>query len=371
MGRETSEILEDLDMAAYLDNQGLEYREKTGASGPQLNLKYCPACGDHKWRTWLNAETGLGNCFHGDCHVKTYNKWKFIREHLGNPPPRLVAEHIKKVAGELGWVSKRRYKPKPKVVEVEPAEVVLPTDCVMLPDANGNNLAYLEERGIDSELAKTYRLRYCIRGSISYESAIGEREEQFWGGRVVIPVYDLRGRLVNFQGRDITGKSARKYIFPPGLPSAGKFLYAGHLARGAKEVIVTEGVFDVMSIRAALQHDRDLHEVAAVATFGMHLSDNDSDDDQVGAFIKLKRTGLGKVTFMWDSEPKAIKNAVAAATRLSRLGLQVKVAVLPEGKDPNDCTPDEIAQSYYSALDVRSLKSRRELLRLTLVPSSI
>lgn len=371
MSREINEILADLDIAAYLDNQGLEYREKTGASGPQLNLHYCPACGDSKWRTWLNSDTGLGNCFHGDCHVKTFNKWKFIREHLGNPPARLVAEHIKKVAGELGWVSKRRPKPKAKVVETEPEEVTLPTDCVMLPDEDGNNLAYLEERGIDAEMAETYRLRYCIRGSIFYQNSVGEREEQYWGGRVVIPVYDLHGRLVNFQGRDITGKSPRKYIFPPGLPSAGKFLYAGHLARGAKEVIVGEGVFDVMSVRAALRRSPDLHDVAAVATFGMHLSDNDSENDQVGAFIKLKRTGLGRVTFMWDSEPKAIKNAVEAATRLSRLGLQVRVAVLPEGKDPNECSPAEISQAYYSALDVRSLSSRRELLRLSMSPSSI
>lgn len=360
-GSELSEALDNLDIQTFLDMEAIEYKEKTGSSGPQLNLKYCPACGDSKWRTWLNQESGLGNCFHGDCHVKTFNKYSFIREYMGNPPAKDVVTKIKRVSAGMGW------RPKKKVIrptlEVALEAVDLPTRCIPLPDSEGNNLAYLEDRGINSEMAKEFRLHYCVDGHFSYQTAIGEREEQYYGERVVVPIFDMLGRMVTFQGRDVTGKSVRKYLFPPGLPTSGKFLYASHTLKGKKEIAVSEGVFDVYSLLSAFRADPDLRDVGATATFGMHLSDNLSADDQIGCFIKLKSLGLERVTFFWDSEKRAIKKAFEAATRLSRLGLTARVAILPADKDPNESTSEEIVHAYYSAHDVTTPGGKKALLR--------
>ena len=356
---ELQEALDMLDMGHFLEHEGIEYREKTGSSDDQYNLHYCPACGDSKWRVWMNQETGLGNCFHGDCHVKTFNKYSFIREYLDNPPAKDVVAYIKRVSADMGWKPKRKAK-APVVTVLKEAE--LPTGCINLPDVNGNNLAYLDERGIDGKLAKEFRLMYCENGSFFYESSIREREEQFYGKRVIIPVFDLHGQMVTFQGRDILGTSSRKYLFPPGLPSSGRYLYGGHLVKGKAELAIGEGVFDAIALTAAFRTDPDLAEVGAVATFGMHLSD-DGADGQVSYFMTLKRMGLKRVTFFWDSEKRAIKNAMEAAEKLSKLGLTARVAILPPDQDPNESSSDQIIYSYYNAHDLKAPAGRRELLR--------
>lgn len=353
------EILEHFDMQTFLDYEGIEYREKMGGSGPQLNLKYCPACGDSKWRTWLNQETGLGNCFRGSCQ-KGYNKWVFVREYLNNPPPAEVLKHIERVVAESGWRPKR--KPQPRApIGVSLCE--LPTDCIALPDVNGNNLAYLDERGIDGKLAAEFGLLYCRNGNYAFENPMREREQQYYGERVIIPLFDLHGSRINFQGRDITGKSSRKYLFPPGLPASGKYLYAGHLVQGKEELAVGEGVFDAISLTAAFRADADLKNVGAVATYGMHLSDDSDGGSQVSYFLTLRRLGLKRVTFMWDSEKHALKRALKAAKKLASLGLKARVAVLPTGKDPNDAGQKAIIHAYYNAHDVSTPAGIRELLR--------
>lgn len=359
---ELQEMLDSLDLGAYLDYEGIEYREKTGSSGDQYNLHYCPACGDSKWRVWMNQESGLGNCFHGDCHLKTFNKWSFIREHLGNPHNRDVIEHIKQVSRALGWRPKRV---KPEKPVSAPALIVsdLPTACIPLPDINGNNLDYLEKRGINGKLAERFALHYCFDGSYSFANSLGEREQQFYGKRVIIPLFDYEGRMISFQGRDTTGQSPRKYLFPPGKPSAGKFLWAGHLARGKSELVLVEGVMDAMSAYAAFDAEAGLSDVAVAATFGMHLSSGNSGDDQLAYLIRLKHEGLKRVTFMWDSEPRAIKAAMNAAQLVTGVGLDVRIAILPDGKDPNDCLGEEIIHAYYNAVAPESFSGRKALTR--------
>ncbi len=99
MKEEIIEILEKIDIEAYLDREGIEYRGPYGSSGLQLNLKTCPVCGGDKWKVFLNAESGLGNCFSGSCDTK-FNKWKFIRAHteLGG---HALDEHIMAVGAEI------------------------------------------------------------------------------------------------------------------------------------------------------------------------------------------------------------------------------------------------------------------------------
>ena len=90
-------------------------------------------------------------------------------------------------------------------------------------------------------------------GHFKAEKEDGDVWYQDFSSRVIIPVYDLRGNLVTFQGRDITGKSDRKYLFPVGLPSTGRFLFNGHVAfNGCREILIGEGAFDVMAQQKAI-----------------------------------------------------------------------------------------------------------------------
>ncbi len=79
--------------------------------------------------------------------------------------------------------------------------------------------------------------------------------------RLLIPVYDLDGKLVTFQGRDIIGDQDAKYLFPPALPGTGRFLYNGHNAVRARRIAMGEGAFDVFSLKAAIDGESDLRDI--------------------------------------------------------------------------------------------------------------
>lgn len=352
---ELNELLEALDLESYLDHVGIEYRTRPGSSGRQLNIKCCPSCGDSNWKVYANELSGLGNCFKGSCVLGTFNKYKFIRAYLGEPSGAEVVRHIKEVAGAIGW------RPRRIASAVEYGEVSIPSS-IELPDSEGNNLAYLQDRGVTNDLARFFALRYCHAGGFIANTGAGEIRQDY-SGRVIIPVFDLDGTLKTFQGRDITGRKEPKYLFPPGLSASGKFLYNGHNAWQSEHVVVGEGAFDVISIHAALQDDPALRHVAAIGTFGMHLSAGHDGGDQLDAFLTLRSNRLRTVTFMWDSEPPALKAAMSAAKKLRGVGLRANVAILPRGKDPNEVQPSVVRQSFLEAHDPNSESGMRAILK--------
>lgn len=355
MGDNTlKEVLDSIDLESYLDREGIDYKNTRGSSGAQLNLKECPVCGGSKWKVFLNTETGLGNCFHGDCEKK-FNKYSFISAHLGSPDSKKVREHLRFVAREMGWRAPRKTS-----VAVEMNDELILPESFSFPIKGKSNLRYLANRGISAEVARYFNLRYCSRGSFKYH--IGEKLcEQGYDHRIIIPIFDLDGKMVSFQGRDITEEAEKKYLFPPGFASTGKYIYNGHNAVGAKRIVINEGAFDVIAAKIALDEDMQLRDVVAVGSFGKHLSNGSMDGgDQLAQLIALKQDGLEEVTFMWDGEPLAVEAACRASIEVSKIGLRVRIAILPAGKDPNEVPSSVVRDAYYGAV----FASRGNLVRL-------
>ena len=73
-----AELMDSISAEDILEYFGARYKRTTGSHGHQLNVRECPLCGGGNWKVYLNEETGLGNCFHGDCQVK-FNKFKLLR----------------------------------------------------------------------------------------------------------------------------------------------------------------------------------------------------------------------------------------------------------------------------------------------------
>lgn len=338
-----AELLGHIDVESYLDREGIDYKLTRGSSGEQLNLRECPVCGGSEWKVYLNADSGLGNCFHGSCESH-FNKWSFIRAYLSDSSTGDVFRHIKAVSKEHGW----RPKKKAVVVEEDDTELKFP-DSVLLP-FKGKNITYLASRGINADIAEYFRLRYCADGMFWYKNE-GNVRYQSYAKRVIIPIYDIEGNLVSFQGRDIAGDADRKYLFPPGFASTGKFLFNGQNAVGAKSIVLNEGAFDVMATKVALDEDPELRAVVPVGSFGKHLSEG-GDNDQVAQLIKLKSMGLREVTFMWDSERSTTLAAIKTALKVSTIGIKARLAVLPEGKDPNEVPPHIVRESYANAVTI-------------------
>jgi len=335
-----SEISEQLDLEFWADREGVPYILSRGRSGMQMNFLECPECGDRKWKVYLNAETGAGNCFRCE---ETYSKLKFIKSQTGLEW-REVADHCVAVLREQGWRPKRTTS-----VAVEYEAVKFP-DSYELPTETGDNLLYLEERGVDGVMAKYFHLRMCEKGWWNFLKEDGSKGGQKFDMRIIIPVFDLDGTFVTYQGRDITGTSERRYLFPKGLPGTGRYLLNGQNAHGSKRMCVGEGAFDIMATKKALDEDVGLRDVVVIGTFGKHLSYGDPEgNDQLGRFLKLKREGLSEVTMMWDGTWDALKAALDAGKMLTRCGLRVKIAKLPLDHDPNEVLPEVVRGAFYAA----------------------
>lgn len=340
--RLTADDVAELDLEFFFSRESLPYKTSRGSSGYQINTKHCPFCGDNRWRTYMNAETGAGNCF--VCNA-SFNATKFIHAYLGASWVETF-NFIAALLKEQGWRPKRTMS---AVVEDESKTVKLP-GSIELPTPDGQNLAYLEQRGIGAEIVKYFHLRWCQFGWFDAKDDEGKPWRQFFNDTVIIPVYDLDGKLMTFQGRDLTGKRASKYLFPMGLPGTGRYLFNGHNVQATSEIAMGEGAFDVAAMKAAFDSDTRTRHVVSVGSFGKHLSYGSEDgNDQLGRFLQLKRRGVKSVVIMWDGEEKALVAALNVGKLLTGIGLVARIALLPAGKDPNEVLPEVVVAAYLEA----------------------
>lgn len=339
-----AELLAAIDVEDYLDHEGIDYKETHGSHGRQANIRTCPVCGGSSWKVYIGLDTGLGNCFHGSCEAK-FNKWSFIKAHIGVDKVGLVIEHLERTAKDLGWRPKRTVS----AATFTPDQLKLPIS-IPLPTPEGQNLQYLESRGVSGEMAAYFHLRFCEDAWWNFTKPDGKPGGQNFGMRIIIPVFDVDGTLVTFQGRDLTGASDRKYLFPSTLPGTGRFLYNGHNAMRAKRVVMNEGAFDVIATKIAVDEESALRDIVPIGSFGKHLSVSASEtNDQMNRFIQLKAAGLEEVIIMWDGEPQALVDAIVAGEKLQKIGLRVKIALLPKGKDPNEVHPQVVRECIWKA----------------------
>lgn len=354
MNAEFQEALETLDIESWLDREGVRYKQARGASGRQLNVKECPCCGNSNYKVYLNADTGLGNCFSGDCEEK-FNKWKFISKYL-NLSNREAVEHIKAVAKEQGW---RPPKRESAPVNIK-GELKLPNSYAL--PVGRRNLKYLDNRNITGDVAKYFNLRFCLHGRFDYkDDEDGKLKFQDYSNRIIIPIFDLDGEMVSFQGRDTTGSADKKYLFPPGFAATGTHLYNGHNAIGAEHIVMNEGVFDVAATKIALDGEMALRSVVPVGSFGKHLSVGD-ENSQLAKILTLRAQGLKTVTFLWDGERQAIKDAVAAALLLNSCGIVARVGILPKDKDPNEVAASVVRAAFWQATVINDTSALKLLM---------
>jgi DNA primase len=351
---EIDQALAKIDLATYLDQQGVAYTESYGTNGLQLNIHECPVCHAGGRKTYVNAETGLGKCFHGACQFG-FNRFKLVRA-VSGMSGRDLDDHIASIAENQGWMPKRPRK------EIIRTDLKLPTKCIALPVNGKSNIAYLAQRRIKSGTAGWFHLSYCDNGWWGYKTLEGDKWMNF-GERVIIPVLDLEGKMVSFQGRDITGERDPKYLFPPGYAVAGSHIYNAHNWRDGvhNHIIIGEGAFDAWSIHQAIQDVPSCESMLPVATFGMHLSEG--PNGQVAKLLALKERGLRHITFMWDSEKKALALAIKEGLKLAGLGFTTRLALLPPGADPNELSkgvptpPDMIVSAVFKATVINRISA--------------
>lgn len=355
----TESAYEQVTPEDFLEHEGIEYRATSGSRGPQFNIKTCPVCGGSKWKVYLSQESGFGNCFHGSCGAN-FNLWTFAKAHMQTTDNRAVGELFDRIAGLGGW-KPRKGTARRQVVSPLEGTLKLPTS-IPVPD---QNFPYLADRGVSVEMARAFGLRMCLDGAFKCIKEDGTSWLMPFSGRLLIPVYDLSGQLVTFQGRDTTGKLEPKYLFPPRLPSTARFIYNGHRALTGRweHMVLGEGAFDVFAIQEAIDQ-AGMPSTGAGGSFGKKLTLDASlgQQSQLQALLALKAVGLRRITIMWDGERKAVASALEAAAMLKGYGFETSIAFLPREKDPSDICVLTRIKSILSAVPYsRSLATKLRL----------
>jgi DNA primase len=223
--------------------------------------------------------------------------------------------------------------------------------------------AYLEQRGIDTGIARHFGLGWAPEGwetlltfmkgekvpeealiaaglAVARENRAGAYDR--FRGRLLFPIRDLQGRVVAFGGRGF-GDEQPKYLNSPETPlyTKGNLLYAADLARttiqSENRALLVEGYVDCIM---AHQHGF----TGTVAALGTAFTP---------AQLALLRRYCDEVITFFDADAAGQKAAARAEELLEPTGrsmawavnrsgafegagtLRVKVALLPAGHDPD------------------------------------
>ncbi len=155
-------------------------------------------------------------------------------------------------------------------------------------------------------------------------------------GRIMFPIADSSGRVIAFSGRifEDDGKSA-KYLNSPDTPIFQKSMVLYGLDRAKESIrknnfsILVEGQMDlVLSHQAGYKN--------TVATSGTALSDATVSKENLVSNLGLVRRLSTNIVIAFDADRAGFEASGRAARIALSLGMDVKVAKMPEGIDPAD-----------------------------------
>jgi DNA primase len=177
----------------------------------------------------------------------------------------------------------------------------------------------LKKKGYDAGLLEQAGLAISRSGSSGYYDR--------FRGRVMFTLKDHRGNVVGFSGRvlDPTAKEA-KYINTSETPVyiKGNVLYGLDVTRGAiqkeNEAIVMEGELDLIS-----SFQEGISNVVAIK--GSALTEG---------HVNLIRRYTEKLAFALDSDVAGDAASRRGIEIADRAGLDMRVVILPSGKDPDE-----------------------------------
>ncbi len=144
--------------------------------------------------------------------------------------------------------------------------------------------------------------------------------------RVMFPIINIRGNVVGFSGRAMPGsdKEIAKYVNTSDTPVYKKSenLFGINYAKNncSEQIILVEGNMDVISLHQAGFNN-------AVAPLGTAFT-----PEQVNLIARYTK----EIVLMLDADAAGQKAIRRASQMLENTGLNVRVVVIPDGKDPDE-----------------------------------
>lgn len=313
----------------------------------------CPFHGEKTPSFSVNAEKNMFYCF--GCHeggdvfrfiMKSENcsfieAVKMLAARYGIPIPEK-----EKTAEEI-----KRDRQRKELGEANELAVRFYQSCLLRTQYGKTALAYLAGRGITQQIIEQFSIGYAIDNFSALTTSLGKRgcstnvlikaglalpgknggAYDKFRGRVMIPIKDARGRVVGFGGRVLGSNMQPKYMNTGETELFNKryLLFGMDIAvkniKALHQAIVVEGYMDAISLHAA-------GITNAVASMGTAFS---AEQARI-----LKRI-TDNVVFCYDSDDAGRRASVRAVSIAREAGLQVQVAGVPNGKDP-----DEFVRQY-------------------------
>ncbi|MEX2052593.1 MAG: DNA primase [Candidatus Paceibacterota bacterium] len=169
-------------------------------------------------------------------------------------------------------------------------------------------------------------------------------------GRIMFPIMDTSGRVIAFSGRifEDDGKSA-KYLNSPETPIFSKHAVLYGMDKAKESIrknnfsILVEGQMDlVLSHQAGFKN--------TVATSGTALSESTINKENAVSNLGLLRRLSGNIVLAFDADKAGINATLRAGKIALSLGMDVKVADLPEETDPADLIQKEGGGAWKEAI---------------------
>lgn len=211
---------------------------------------------------------------------------------------------------------------------------------------------FLVRRGVSDETIGTFKLGYSMDSwdallqrarksgfddkTLAAAGLVIERENHSghydrFRGRVMFPIHDARGRAIGFGARTLKADDHPKFLNSPetAIFSKGRGFYGLHLAKEEIEqtrtVYIVEGYLDVVvPYQAGVK--------GLVATLGTALTKE---------HLKVLRRYADKVVLVFDSDAAGQKASERGLDLLLSENMDIFVAELPPGMDPDDVVVKE------------------------------
>ncbi|APW32612.1 DNA primase [Prevotella intermedia ATCC 25611 = DSM 20706] len=190
----------------------------------------------------------------------------------------------------------------------------------------------------NAALKAGYKAEYLVKTGLCFERDNGELLDRF-NGRVIFPWLNVSGKVIAFGGRLLDSRTkgiSQKYVNSPGSEIYQKdhALYGIYQAKKAIAkfdlVYMVEGYTDVVSM-----HQCGIENV--VANSGTALS----------VFqIKLLRRFTSNIVLLYDGDEAGQHAALRGTDMLLSEGMNVKVLLLPDGKDPDELARNLTAEAF-------------------------
>jgi DNA primase len=220
-------------------------------------------------------------------------------------------------------------------------------------------LEYLKSRGFDELTLNNFEVGYApkkrdalwenlSKNYHDYElvnlGLIQKRANDYsdvFNNRIMFPIKNEQGRVVGFSGRIFSkDDSGAKYVNSAQTETFKKSDVLYNLNRAipvinqSKRIVLMEGFFDVISAYQAGVSE-------AVCSMGTALTLNQA---------QLIKKYTDNVVVCYDGDEAGIKAAYKALLLLSQVGLEVKIALMPNGMDPDDYIQKESKTGFRNIL---------------------